>query len=93
MGLGRRLEVAAVFLFLGVRCVVGGDHVDAAVEDGGANLFTVLGRLHRRVPLDVGAFGLVIRVAEPQVVDAGFRSDALVFQSLRVVKQLQHAPC
>ena len=86
---GRRVEVAAILLFLGVGGVVGGNHIDAAVEDGGANLFPVLGRFHRGVPLDVGAFGLVIGIAEPQVVDARFRSDALVFERFGVVKQVQ----
>ena len=86
---GRRLEVAAVLLFLGVGGVVGGDHVDAAIEDGGANLFPVLGRFHRGIPLDVGAFGFVVGVAEPQVVNARFGGDALVFECFGVVKQVQ----
>ena len=73
--------------------MVGGHHVDAAVQDGRANLFPVVGRFDRGVPLDVGAFVRVVRVAEPEVVDARLRGDALVFELLGPVEQVQLTGC
>ena len=83
------LEVAVVLLFLGVGRVVGGHHIDAAVQDGRANLFPVVGRFDRGVPLDVGALVRVVGVAEPKVVNARLGSDALVFQFLSPIEQVQ----
>ena len=75
---GRRLEVRAGFFFCGVRRVVRGNHVDASIQDAGADGFAVLRCFDGGVPLDVGAFEGVIRIGEPEVVDARLSRDALL---------------
>ena len=69
--------------------MVRGHHIDPAVEQGRTDLFSVLRCFDRRIPLDVGALVRVVCVGEPQVVDACLRGDALVFEFLCVVEQLQ----
>gem|GEM_PF-5221453 len=57
--------------------MIGGDDIDASIENPGAHCCPIIGGFYRRIPFDVGPFGGVIGIGKPQVVDARLCRDFL----------------
>ena len=80
---GRRVDVARALLFVRMRRVVRRHDVDAVLQHRRPQRAPVVRRLDRRIALDVGAAGCIVRLVEEQMVHADLGGDALAFDGTR----------
>src|SRR5690606_8377088 len=75
----RCMKIRLLFFFQRMWRMVGGNHVNSAIVDRFQNVVPVIKSFYRRIPLYKIAFAFIVFITEPEMMNAGFSSDAFFF--------------
>lgn len=70
-----------------MRGVIGGNNINAPIQDCGEDGFPIRRAFNRRIPFDQCTEPSIITVVKPEVVNTGFGRDTFFFQGSCVVEQ------